>query len=347
MRAVRLVEVGKPLKLQDIDVPKPKGTQVLVKVEAAGVCHSDVHMRQGRFGNLRVVEDLGVKLPVTLGHEIAGKIVEMGDEVTGYSKGDTVAVNPWQGEGNCYYCRIGEEHLCDMPRWLGINYDGAYAEYVLVPHYKYMYKLKRLNAIEASPLTCSGITTYRAVRKASLDPSKTLVVIGAGGGLGTMAVQIAKAVSGATVIGVDVRDEAIEAAKKAGADYVINASSQDPLIEIRKITEGKGADAVIDLNNSEKTLSLYPKVLAKQGKYVMVGLFGADLHYHAPLITLGEVQFVGSLVGNQADFLGIMKLAEMGKVKPMVTKTMKLEDANEAIDNLENFRAVGRQVLIP
>ncbi|AAK42665.1 NAD(P)-dependent alcohol dehydrogenase [Saccharolobus solfataricus] len=347
MRAVRLVEIGKPLSLQEIGVPKPKGPQVLIKVEAAGVCHSDVHMRQGRFGNLRIVEDLGVKLPVTLGHEIAGKIEEVGDEVVGYSKGDLVAVNPWQGEGNCYYCRIGEEHLCDSPRWLGINFDGAYAEYVIVPHYKYMYKLRRLNAVEAAPLTCSGITTYRAVRKASLDPTKTLLVVGAGGGLGTMAVQIAKAVSGATIIGVDVREEAVEAAKRAGADYVINASMQDPLAEIRRITESKGVDAVIDLNNSEKTLSVYPKALAKQGKYVMVGLFGADLHYHAPLITLSEIQFVGSLVGNQSDFLGIMRLAEAGKVKPMITKTMKLEEANEAIDNLENFKAIGRQVLIP
>ncbi|QIW22753.1 NAD(P)-dependent alcohol dehydrogenase [Sulfolobus sp. S-194] len=347
MRAIRLVEIGKPLQLQDIPAPKPKGPQVLVKIEAAGVCHSDVHMRQGRFGNLRIVEDLGVKLPVTLGHEIAGKIEEVGDEVVGYSKGDLVAVNPWQGEGNCYYCRIGEEHLCDSPRWLGINFDGAYAEYVIVPHYKYLFKLRRLSAVEAAPLTCSGITTYRAVRKASLDPSKTLVVVGAGGGLGTMAIQIAKAISGATIIGVDVRDEALEAAKRAGADYAINASSQDPISEIRRITQGKGADAVIDLNNSERTLSIYPNVLAKQGKYVMVGLFGADLHYHAPLITLNEIQFIGSLVGNQSDFLGIMSLAEAGKVKPMVTKTMKLEEANEAIDNLENFRAVGRQVLIP
>jgi propanol-preferring alcohol dehydrogenase len=101
------------------------------------------------------------------------------------------------------------------------------------------------------------------------------------------------------------------------------------------------------LNNSEKTLSLYPQALAKQGKYIMVGLFGANLQYHAPMITLNEIQFVGSLVGNQSDFLGIMKLADSGRVKPMITKTMKLEEANEAIDNLENFRAVGRQVLIP
>jgi propanol-preferring alcohol dehydrogenase len=210
---MRLEEINKPLKLQEIEIPKPKGPQVLIKVEAAGVCHTDVHMRLGKFGNLRI-EDLGVKLPVTLGHEIASRIEEIGDEVNGYSKGDLVVANPWEGEGNCYYCRIGEEHLCDTPRWLGINYDGAYAEYLIVPHYKYLYKLRRLNAVEAAPLTCSGVTTYRAVRKASLDPSKSLIIVGAGGGLGTMATQIAKAVNGAIVIGIDVRDEAVEVAKK-------------------------------------------------------------------------------------------------------------------------------------
>ena len=347
MRAMRLVEVGKPLQLQEVEVPKPKGPQVLIKVEAAGVCHSDVHLRQGRFGNLRIVEDLGIRLPITLGHEIAGRVEEVGEEVFGFSKGDLVAVNPWQGEGSCYYCRIGEEQLCYTPRFLGITVDGGFAEYVLVPHFKYLFKLKRLTAVEAAPLTCAGVTTYRAVRKASLDPSKTVLIVGAGGGLGTMAVQIAKAISGATVIGVDVRDEAVEAAKNAGADYVINAANQDPISEIFRITEWKGVDAVIDLVNSEKTLTIYPNALAKQGKYIMVGLFGADLHFHAPMITIPERQFIGSFAGNQSDFLGVMSLAESGKVKPMVTKVMKLEEVNEALDNLEKGKVIGRQVVVP
>ncbi|MCY0860551.1 MAG: NAD(P)-dependent alcohol dehydrogenase [Sulfolobaceae archaeon] len=347
MRAMRLVEIGKPLVLQDVEVPKPKGPQVLVKVEAAGVCHTDVHMRQGRFGNVRIIEDAKYKLPVTLGHEIAGRVEEVGEEVVGFSKGDRVAVNPWEGEGSCYYCKIGEEHLCDNPIRLGLNRDGGYAEFVLVPHYKYLYKLKRISAIDSAPLTCSGITTYRAIRRASLDPSKTLVIVGAGGGLGTIAVQIAKAISGATVIGVDIRDEAVEVAKRAGADHVINAMTTDPIKEILDITEGRGADAVLDLNSSDKTLSVYPKALAKQGKYILVGLYGGDLHFHAPIIARYEIQFMGSAVGNQADFIGVMKLAEAGKVKPIISKVMKLEEANEALDSLENMRVTGRQILTP
>ncbi|QIW22909.1 NAD(P)-dependent alcohol dehydrogenase [Sulfolobus sp. S-194] len=346
MRAMRLVEVNKPLKMMDVEIPKVKGNEVLVKVEAAGVCHSDVHMRQGRVGPLRIVEDLRLRLPITLGHEIAGRVVEVGENVEGFNKGDLVAVNPWEGDGTCYYCKAGEEQMCDRPLWLGISIDGGYAEYVKVTHYKYLYKLKNLTAVEAAPLTCSGITTYRAVREASVDPSKTLVIVGAGGGLGTMAVQIAKAMTGATVIGVDIRDEALEAAKRAGADYVVDGR-KNPVQEIRTLTGGKGADAIIDLNNSEKTLSVYPYALAKNGRYVMIGLYGGELKILSPIIIFNWVKFVGSQVGNNMDFLGVLTLAERGKIKPMVTKMMKLEEANEALDNLENARVTGRQVLVP
>ncbi len=342
---MRLLEVNKPLKLQDIEVPKVKGYEVLVKVEAAGVCHSDVHMRQGRVGPLRMIEDLGVRLPLTLGHEIAGRVEEVGEYVEGFSKGDLVAVNPWEGDGTCYYCKLGEEQMCDRPRWLGISIDGGYAEYVKVTHYKYLYKLKNLTPLEAAPLTCSGITTFRAVKEALLDPSKTLVIVGAGGGLGTMAVQIAKAMTGATVIGVDVRDEALEAAKRAGADHVVDGR-KNPIQEIKTITGGRGADAVIDLNNSEKTLSVYPYALAKNGRYVMVGLYGGELKILSPFLIFNWVKFIGTQVGNNIDFLGVLTLAEKGKIRPMVTKQMKLEEVNEALDNLENARATGRQVLV-
>jgi propanol-preferring alcohol dehydrogenase len=344
MKAMMLIEVGNPLQLAEVEVPKPKGNQVLVKIEGAGVCHSDVHMRSGKYGKISL-KDRGIKLPLIPGHEIAGEVEEVGEEVTSFSKREKVAVNPWIGEGSCYYCRIGEEQFCQKPRRLGVDVNGGFAEYVLVPHYKYLYKLKRLTPVEAAPFTCSGITTYRAIRRASLDPSKSLVIVGAGGGLGTMAIQIAKAYSGATVIAVDVREEALELAKRAGADYVVDGK-RDPVSEIRRITE-RGADAVLDLNNSDLTLRTYPNCLAKQGKYIMVGLYGGDLNYHAPFITLMEQTFMGSYVGNQTDFMGIMSLAESGKVKPMITRVMKLEEVNQAIDNLEHARVTGRQVLVP
>jgi len=345
MRAMRLVEAGK-LKLTEVEVPEVKNCEVLVKTQAAGVCHSDVHIRSGYVGNT-ALEDLGIMLPVTLGHEIAGAIEEIGDEVQGFSKGDTVAINSWIGDGTCYYCKTGQENMCDNPKQLGIHTDGGFAEYVRVPHYKYLFRLRTLSPVEAAPLDCAGVTAFKAVRKAGMDSSKVLTVLGAGGGLGTMAIQIAKATSGATVIGVDVREEALETAKRAGADYAIDGRSDTVTEEIGKLTDGKGADAIIDFNNSEKTLSIYPFALTKQGKYIMVGLHGGELKFPSNLVVFNEIQFIGSWLGSQADFMGMMDMAEKGKVKPMVTKTMRLEEANDAIDNLEYARAVGRQVLVP
>jgi len=342
---MRLVDIGK-LQLMDVEVPKVEGFEVLVRVQSAGVCHSDVHIRRGYVGKVSI-KNLGFKLPLTLGHEIAGVIEEVGDGVEGFVKGDVVVINPWIGCGACYYCKIGEENLCDNQKQIGINLDGGFAEYVKVPHYKYLFKIKNLSPVDAAPLACAGTTSYRAVRKADLDPSKFLTVIGAGGGVGHMVVQIAKAISGATIIGVDVREEALKIAEKAGADHLVDGSKGNVTEEILNLTGGKGSDAIIDLINSEKTLSIYPFGLAKRGKYIMVGLTGADLKYPSAMIVFKETQFMGSWLGNQADFIGVMSLAERGMVKPIVTKTRKLEEANEALDDLEYARVTGRQVLIP
>jgi alcohol dehydrogenase, propanol-preferring len=345
MRAMRLVETGK-LQLMEVEVPKVKNFEVLVKTQAAGVCHSDAHIRSGYVGNIRL-KDLGIMLPVTLGHEIAGVIEKVGEQVQGLNKGDAVVINPWIGDGTCYYCKTGEENMCDNPKQLGIHTDGGFAEYVKVPHYKYLFRIRNLTPVQAAPLACAGTTAYKAAKKANLNPSKVLTVVGAGGGLGITAIQIAKATSGATIIGVDVREEALEAAKRAGADHVIDGRSANVIDEIKMLTNGKGADAVIDFNNSEKTLSVYPFALTKHGTYVMVGLHGGELKCPSAFVVFNDVQFVGSWLGNQADFIVIMDMAEKGKVKPMVTKTMRLEQANDAIDNLEHARVVGRQVLVP
>ncbi|MEM2522197.1 MAG: NAD(P)-dependent alcohol dehydrogenase [Candidatus Bathyarchaeia archaeon] len=345
MKAMRLVDVGK-LQLMEVEVPKVGGSEVLVKVQAAGVCHSDVHIRRGYVGKVSI-KDLGFKFPITLGHEVAGVVEETGGEVEGFAKGDVVVINSWIGCGACYFCKTGEENLCDNQRQVGINIDGGFAEYVKVPHYKYLFKIKHLSPVDAAPLACAGTTSYRAVRKAELDPSKFLTVIGAGGGVGHMVVQIAKAVSGATIIGVDVREEALKIAERAGADYVVDGRMDNVVEEIMKLTGGRGSSAIIDLNNSEKTLSVYPSALAKRGKYIMVGLAGADLKYPSAMIVSREAQFMGSWVGSQADFMGVMSLAEKGKVKPIVTKIRKLEEANEALDDLEHGRVAGRQVLVP
>ncbi|MCX8205356.1 MAG: zinc-binding dehydrogenase [Candidatus Nezhaarchaeota archaeon] len=203
-----------------------------------------------------------------------------------------------------------------------------------------------LSPIEAAPLACSGVTTYRAVREASIDPSKSIAIVGAGGGLGTMAIQIAKAAYGAMVIGVDVRDEALKAAQDAGADRVVDGRAVNAVDEIKKLTDGRGVDAIIDLTCSERTLSTY-FALAKGGRYVMVGFHGGEVRYPSALTIFTEAQFIGSFIGNYTDFIGVVSLAERGRIKPSVTKVMRLEEVNEALDNLKHGRIVGRQVLVP
>lgn len=345
MKAVRLMDIGK-IELVDIETPKARDFGVLVKVKAAGVCHTDVHIRKGYVAGFSI-KDLGFKLPLTLGHEIAGVVEEVGDKVQGFKKNDKVIVNPWMGCDSCYYCSIGENNLCERPVHLGINLDGGFAEYVLVPHYKYLFHIRNLSLEEAAPLSCSGVTSYRALRKADLDPSKILTVVGAGGGLGTTVIQIAKVISGATIIGIDVKEESLKIAEKAGADYVIDASRSDVISEILKITEGRGSDAIIDLIGSEKTLSTYPLALAKRGRYIIVGMRGDELKYLSGLLIFKETQFTGSFIGSQYDFINVVKLAEKSKLRPIITTIRRLEEAEEALNALEYGRVIGRQILIP
>ncbi|MEM2272711.1 MAG: NAD(P)-dependent alcohol dehydrogenase [Candidatus Bathyarchaeia archaeon] len=336
MKAVRLVEVGR-IELVDVDTPKVKDFDVLVRVRAAGVCHSDLHIKKRRTTGL----------PLTLGHEIAGIIEEVGDKVQEFAKNDRVVVNPWIGCDSCYYCKIGENNLCEKPIHLGINADGGFAEYVRVPHYRYLLKIKNLSFEDAAPLSCSGVTSYRALRKAELNPSKVLTVIGAGGGLGTMVIQMARVISGATIIGVSRREETLKMAEQFGADYVVNASKEDVVDEILRITEGKGSDVIIDLVGSEKTFSLFSSALAKRGKYIIVGMEGGEIKYSIGPLIFKEAQLTGSFVGNQLDFINVVKLAEKKKIKSNVTVVRKLEEAEKAFDDLETGRVIGRQVLVP
>ncbi|MEM2868443.1 MAG: NAD(P)-dependent alcohol dehydrogenase [Candidatus Bathyarchaeia archaeon] len=345
MKAVRLIDVER-IKLVDVEIPKVRDFDVLVKVRAAGVCHTDVHIKRGYVAGFSI-KALGFKLPLTLGHEIAGVIEEVGDKVQGFRKNDLVVVNPWMGCDSCYYCKIGENNLCESPIHLGINLDGGFAEYVRVPHYKYLLRINNISPEEAAPLSCSGVTSYRALRKAELEPSKILTVIGAGGGLGTMIIQIAKAISGATIIGVDVKEDALKIAEKSGADHVINAGERDAVNEILRITGGKGADAIIDLVGSERTLSAYPSALAKRGKYIIVGMKGDEIKYPSGPLIFKEAQFIGSFIGSQSDFINVVNLAEKGRIKPIVTVIGGLENAEKALENLEYGRVIGRQILIP
>src|ERR671929_66471 len=259
MKAARIVKPNESLEIQQLETPKPKGLQVLIKVQSSGVCHSDIHLWEGGYegpgGQLLKTTDRGVKYPLTPGHEIAGIVESMGEEAEGFSKNDKVLVFPWIGEGLCPACRVGEENLCDKPRSLGVYTDGGYAEYVLVPSYKYLVKIgDDLDIDEAATLSCSALTAYGAVKNAKLKPDDNVVIVGAGGGLGLMAVQLAKAVTGARIIAMDLDDKKLNEAKENGADDIINSKKQDPVMGVNELTRKLGADAVIDFVNASKTV---------------------------------------------------------------------------------------------
>jgi propanol-preferring alcohol dehydrogenase len=247
MEAARIINPKESLQIQHMETPKPKGSQVLIKVNSSGVCHSDIHLWEGGYegpgGEFLKATERGVKYPLTPGHEIAGTIESMGEEAEAQiqaggafdKKNQKVIVYPWIGEGLCPACRIGQENLCDKPRSLGIYTEGGYADYVLVPSYKYLIKLDEDMDLDASAtLSCSALTAYGAVRNAILSPYDNLVVVGAGG-LGLMAIQLAKAISGANVIAMDLDDNKLEVAKKNGADSTINSKKGDPVKAIMEL----------------------------------------------------------------------------------------------------------------
>ncbi|HYY51122.1 MAG TPA: alcohol dehydrogenase [Nitrososphaeraceae archaeon] len=351
MEAARIIQPNESLQIQQLETPKPKGSQVLVKVNSSGVCHSDIHLWQGGYegpgGQFLKTTDRGVKYPLTPGHEIAGTVESMGDEAEGFSKNQNVIVFPWIGEGLCPACRIGQENLCDKPRSLGIYTDGGYAEYVLVPSYKYLVKLDEDMDLDASAtLSCSALTAYGAVRNAVLNPYDNLVVVGAGG-LGLMAIQLAKSITGAKIIAMDLDDNKLDVAKKNGADNTINSKKEDPVKAIMELTDKMGADAIIDFVNASKTVETDMQLLRRRGKLVLVGLFGGELKLSLVSMPTRAYKIIGSYTGSISEMVELVSLAKRGVIKPVVSGKFKLNQATEALTMLKDGKIIGRGVINP
>src|ERR671930_252777 len=352
MEAARIMEPKECLKLQHLQTPKPKGSQVLIKVNSSGVCHSDIHLWEGGYegpsGQFLKATDRGVKYPLTPGHEIAGTVESMGEEAEGgFTKNQKVIVYPWIGEGLCPACRIGQENLCDKPRSLGIYTDGGYADYVLVPSYKYLVKLDEDMDLDASAtLSCSALTAYGAVRHATLNPYDNLVVVGAGG-LGLMAIKLAKAISGANVIAMDLDDNKLEVAKKNGADSTINSRKEDPVKAIMELTDKMGADAIIDFVNASKTVETDMQLLRRRAKLVLVGLFGGELKLNLITMPTRAYKIIGSYTGSISEMVELVSLAKRGVIKPVISEQFKLEQATEALSKLKDGKITGRGVINP
>ena len=352
VKSARIVKPKESLETQEVKTPKAKGSQVLIKVQSSGVCHSDIHLWEGGYegigGQFLKTTDRGVKYPLTPGHEIAGIVDSLGEEAQGFTKDEKVLVYPWIGEGLCPACRSGEENLCDKPRSLGIYMDGGYAEYVLVPSYRYLLKIDDEMDIDASAtLSCSALTAYGAVKNANLKPYDNVVIVGAGG-LGLMAIQLAKAVTGSKIIAMDLDDEKLTAAKKNGADDTINSKKEeDPIRAVMELTDKMGADAVIDFVNASKTVETDMQFLRKRAKLVLVGLFGGELKLSLVSMPTRAYRLIGSYTGTLSDMTELISLAKRGVIKPLVSNRFKLSQATEALTMLKEGKIIGRGVINP
>ncbi len=350
MKIARITESEKPLEIVQVADLKPLGTEVVIRVRSVGVCHSDLHLWEGGYdmgdGQFMKVTDRGVKYPVTPGHEITGTVQEIGPDAHDISKGDLVLVYPWVGCGKCPGCSSGNENLCDTPKSIGVFRDGGYAQEVMVPHPKYLTSIDGVNPEEATSLACSGLTAYTAVKKANVSAPRYLVIIGAGG-LGLMGVQVAKAVTDAKIICVDLDDKKLDVAKSKGADYIFNSKEPGTVEKIIETCGGLGAESVIDFVNAPPTAKMGLAVLRKRGNLVLVGLFGGSMDISLVTIPLKSITIQGAYTGNFEDMKELVKLAKKGSISPIISKKYSLDDANAALCDLKDRKILGRAVINP
>jgi alcohol dehydrogenase, propanol-preferring len=336
MSAAVVHTFNEPLELTTVPKPIAGPGEIVVHVEASGLCHTDIHAAHG---------DWPVKPspPFTPGHEGVGIVVEVGSGVTEVAIGDRVAM-PWLGYacGTCDYCVSGWETLCLEQKNMGYSMDGGFAEYTKA-FGRYVVKVPDgVDPLDAAPLTCAGVTTYKAVKVAGTRSSDLVAVFGVGG-LGHLAIQYA-AIAGGRVVAVDLVDEKLELAKELGAEFTVNAGEEDPAEFIQKLG---GADQAIALAVSPKSFEQAYRSLRRGGTLVFVAL-PAENHVELPIFetVLNGITVVGSIVGTRADLREVFELHAAGKTR-VIRTTRPLAEVNEAIADVEAGRIPARVVFEP
>ncbi len=346
MKSYQFREYGAPIELARKPTPEPEGTEVLIRIHACGVCHSDLHLWQGYFemGGGRKLDVRAVReLPFTLGHEIVGEVAAIGPDSEGVVLGDRRVVFPWIGCGDCDFCNGGREHLCNRPLALGTHLDGGFADHVMVPHARYLFDFGDVAPELACTYACSGLTAYSALRKAERWLEDQLVIIGAGG-VGFAGIQLARALFDADLIVVEVDDAKLEAARRAGAAHVVDARDEDAPRQLKRLTNG-GSPAVVDFAGSSASAALGFRTVAKSGGLVVVGLLGGSLSVPLPLLVLKDQTVEGSDLGSLAEMEALMELVRSGRLDPIPYQTRPMAEAEASLRDLEAGSVVGRVVL--
>jgi len=352
MKSYVLTAFGSPLQTIEAPVPVPQGTEVLLKTLATGVCHSDLHIWDGYFdlggGKRQLVANSGIVPPITMGHEIAGEVAGIGPEAKGVKPGERYVAYPWIGCGECPACRAGRENICTAgERTLGIRRPGGYAEYVLVPHPRYLAPLGKLSPAQAAPYACSGLTSYAALKRVGEAVYRTqpILILGAGG-LGLTCLKLLKALGGKGAVVSDIDAKKREAALAAGALAAIDPQTEKPARALNAAAKAPIA-AAIDFVGAESTARLGMAAIARGGKYVIVGLFGGEITLALPLISLRALAIEGLVTGTLAEFKELMALVAQGKIEGVPLDERPLAEANQALMDLRAGRIVGRAVLKP
>jgi 2-desacetyl-2-hydroxyethyl bacteriochlorophyllide A dehydrogenase len=342
VKALRLTAIGQPLELQELPRPEPDPEEVLVRVEAAGICHSDAHYRSG-------TSPAG-PLPITLGHEVAGVIEVPGAEVGGLRAGERVCLHYQLSCGRCPYCRSGNEQFCPEGRMLGKHRDGGYAEYIAVPASNALPLPSDIPFELGAIMMCSSATSLHALCKSRLRPGETVAVFGAGG-LGLSAVQLARSFGALRVYAVDIDPGRLELAAGYGA-LPVNAAEADPAGQIRRLTEGRGVDVALELIGLPETIRAAVGSLAPFGRAALAGITDRSV----------EIDSYRELIGREAELIGVsdhllselpalLELVRRGELdlESVVTGTVPLEaePVNQALDELERFGAGVRTVIKP
>ncbi|HEY1595007.1 MAG TPA: NAD(P)-dependent alcohol dehydrogenase [Thermoleophilaceae bacterium] len=340
MRAALLREYHSRLELVDQPTPEiGRPDEVLVKVGGAGVCATDLHAIEG------LMEPAGVTLPCLLGHENAGWVEAVGDLVTTVAPGDPVIIYPPWSCGLCVACHRGDEMHCVNHEFTGLTVDGGFAEYVLVRERSAIKLPAGLSPAEVAPHADAGLTAYHAVRRVAdrMKPGTTAVVTGIGG-VGHIAVQLARELGSSRVIAIDTEDERLALGLELGADEGVKGGDGAP-DAVRELTDGRGADVVLDFVGTDATHAGSMEMLARAGTYSVIG-YGGNLPLTSMGLVVGEASVVGNLVGTWTDLYELIQLHAAGRVTLRV-ETHPLDAINDVLDKLRDGGILGRAVLVP
>jgi alcohol dehydrogenase, propanol-preferring len=338
MKAAVLRDFKKPLAIEEVDRPKLESSEVLIQVEACGVCHSDLHVADGDWPQLAKI----VKKPLILGHEIVGRVVEMGEGVRDVRLDDRVGV-PWLhwSCGECEFCREGNENLCARQKITGVTVDGGYAEFMKAPASHALKIPDGLSSMEAAPLFCAGVTVYRALKQAKISRGQRLAIFGIGG-LGHLAVQIGRAM-GAEITAVDISEEKLALARSLGAARALPADSTDLAKNFREMG-GVHAALVTSAAKAAYDTAFYG--VRPSGTLLVVGLPAENICFPPILMAAREIRMQASAVGTREDLSEILAMAANGKVRCQVA-ARPLAEANEVLELLRRGNVSGRIVLTP